>query len=101
MKKERDKKWKLIIFNVYLYKWVLEKCLQEKQDLPNGRIGCFVHKYRRLTGDKYELRKNGGKSDVAWYGRSPKSPKSYQNGSRVTADSGNEARGFNILSKQL
>lgn len=79
----------------------ISKSVSGKRSLPNGRIGCFVHKYRRFTGDKYESRKYGGKSDVAWYGRSPKSPKSYQNGSRVTADGGNEARGFNILSKQL
>lgn len=66
--------------------------------LPNGRSGCFVHKYRRLTGDKYDSRKYGGKLDVASNGRSPKS---YQNGSRVTADGGNEARGFKRLSKLL
>lgn len=71
--------------------------------LPNGRSGCFVHKYRRFTGDKYDSRKCGGKSDGTWNGRSPnpKSPKSYQNGSRVTADGGNEARGFKRLSKLL
>lgn len=56
----------------------------------------------KLTGDKYESRNDGGKQDPARYGRNPsKSPKSYQNGSRVTADGGNEARGFNRLSKQL
>lgn len=48
----------------------------------------------KLTGDKYESRSDGGKQDPARYGRKPsKSPKSYQNGSRVTEVGGNEARG--------
>lgn len=64
-------------------------------------MGCFVHKYLRLIGERYESRKNGGNSDVARNGRSPKSPKSYQNGSRVIAEGGKEARGFKILSKLL
>lgn len=67
--------------------------------LPNGRSGCFVHKYRRLMGDKYDSRKHDGYSDVALNGLSPTSPKSYQNGSRVIAESGNEGLGFKMLSK--
>lgn len=64
-------------------------------------IGCVVHKYFLWTGDKYDSRKNGGHSEVARKGRSPMSPKSYQNGSRVMADGGNDARGFMMLSKLL
>lgn len=56
----------------------------------------------KLTGDKYESRSDGGKQDPARYGRKPsKSPKSYQNGSRVTEVGGNEARGCSRLSKTL
>lgn len=63
--------------------------------------GCFVQRYLRLIGDKYDSRKNDGYSEVARNGRSPMSPKSYQNGSRVIADGGNEARGLKMLSKLL
>lgn len=67
--------------------------------LPIGRSGCGDHKNLRLIGDKYDSRQKDGKLGRG-RGSNGRSPRSYQNGSLVIAESGkDDPRGLSMLFK--